>query len=416
MLGSLTADHRHGARWHFHRSKHVRIWPATVRWIGNGCRDNGLATDACHSNFSGTAGDSPLSYAINYWSYTINSEQAVTQSQIARHVGVSRAAVSLVLSGKAAVQHRVAPDLQRRIEQAAIDLGYRPNLAAQQLKGKASHVIGVIAEDWFQSVQVRFFAWLNRSADERGYRLLTAQVQNRPEALASFVTDFASRRIDGLVYFAHGSHRHWPRAAEALAHADNVVCVMGGPAIAGARYVRSDVAAGTADAVRHLHERGRRRMVIALKSLEHPVEQARREGFLAAHRELGLTVDDSQIAMIGDAWGGGPDEVYEPCGELAAKFVNEHGADAVLLPEDLLATQVCRHFRKRGVRVPDDVAVVGHDNDEGGVLFDPPLTTISYRMRDVAEATVGMLVERAAGTTVRSEITVRMGLMIREST
>ncbi|MDB5298004.1 MAG: degA [Phycisphaerales bacterium] len=344
----------------------------------------------------------------------------VTQADIAEQLGVSRAAVSLVLSGKAENGHRVAAELRTRIEVLARNLGYQPNVAAQQLKGKPSHVIGVIANDWFHTVQGRFLGWLNQAADERGYKLLTAQMRDRPEAMAAFVADFASRGTDGLLYLAVGGYRQWPGVADTLATAPvrNMVCVMGRPPVPGLRYVDCDLADGAMQSVAHLLGRGRRRVVLILGDLDAPENRARHAGFVAAHAVAGRPPPDAgQLILAPDAIGDGPWDVFDACGRLVDRVLADGRVDAVLAPDDQAATQLCRHLRRRGARVPDDVAVVGHDNDTASALFDPPLTTVSYRVRDLAAAALDLLagVPRPDAD-ADGGVLVRPALFVREST
>jgi DNA-binding LacI/PurR family transcriptional regulator len=172
--------------------------------------------------------------------------------------------------------------------------------------------------------------------------------------------------------------------------------------------------------------------VLVVPDPSDPFHQARRAGFVAAARELGLangrTIDD-RIVVDPAASGDGPDDVFEACGRLADRIVRERRADAVLAPDDLIATQVCRQFRRRGMRVPDDVAVVGHNNDEGAVLFDPPLTTISFRLAEVAARALDLVIGPAADHTGENakrarvyeagdpgDVIVRPKLFVREST
>lgn len=234
-----------------------------------------------------------------------------------------------------------------------------------------------------------------------------------------FLQESGGRGIDGLLYLAYDNDPDWPTAAPLLARLPNVVSVFGDPDIEGGSCVASDVAGGVRDLVMHLHQQGRRKIVQVFEDLDAQVNRLRYEGFMQAHRELGLPVEEDQTYFIARGLRDVDPQTVQIYTELLDDVVRRRRADAVLLHDDIGAVMVLRVARKLGLRVPQDLAVAGWGNETFARFTYPSLTTIDYRPMDLIGAALDLLsanVGREPDASGPQRITVPAELIVREST
>jgi DNA-binding LacI/PurR family transcriptional regulator len=337
----------------------------------------------------------------------------VSMKDIARLAGVSQPAVSHVLTGGGRGKIRVSPATAQRIRDIARELRFRPSRAAQQLAGRRSGVLGALAHDWFRPVPLRFLSWLNQLGHARDLKVLATQCDDRPEAVAEYVEEFQAWNLDGLVFVAFENDEQWPTLAPLVARVPAVVAVLGDPGIPGSSVVTSDAAAGVTAAVGHLARRGCRRIVQVLENDRTQMNRRRLAAFGLALAAAGLSHEPWQDCLATEGWEGD----YPRYLALGDDLVGTRAADGIIADSDFTAAFLVRALRQRGRRVPDDVAVIGWGNEPLAPWFDPPLTTISYRMDAVVEAALGLLTERIErpGETEPRAVAVEPRLVVRES-
>src|SRR5438270_4826114 len=291
---------------------------------------------------------------------------------IAHRAKVSRTAVTHVLTGAGAGQiGGVSAAKAAEIRRIAAELGYVPNLAAQQLAGKRSGMIGALARAWNMATERRLLGWLQQEANARGFDVLGAQSNDRMESVETFVQNCQSRAVDGLLVMAFASDGLWTQAGRLLSKFSRVVALVGNPCIAGVPCVESDVAGGTRLGINHLHQQGRRKIIEILEGLDTAMNRCRHQAFTDIHRELGRPLESDQTCLATRGWTEQDFGKMDPlCGDLL-----ERGADAVVTDTDFTSCMLIRSLRRRGVRVPDDVAVIGWGDEVMAAWHDPPLST-----------------------------------------
>jgi DNA-binding LacI/PurR family transcriptional regulator len=335
---------------------------------------------------------------------------------VAQRAGCSSAAVSCVLTGSGAGQIRVGPQKAELIRRAAADLNFRPNHAAQQLKGKQSLVLGILSRNWETTFQLRTFYWLQQAAAAQGYHILAAQCRSAAEVAAT-ADEFLARGIDGAMCFGHDTDAPDAECCAALARFPHLVSLFGRVDVSGSVCLRVCEASGIAQAVEHLHQSGRRRMTLIVLP-EGPGMEQRRKGFLAAHRRLGLKVRAEQIQTVEMFdWIWQQADLAERVDAWIERVVLGGGADAVIAQDDFRAAFLIQGLARRGLRVPQDVAVIGYENDLISHHLTPPLSTVHIPVREVAVAAVQMLVAAAASPSAAAlkSKTFKPRLMVRGS-
>ena len=346
---------------------------------------------------------------------------------VAHAAGVSLGVASQVL-GNGKSNSRASKETAERILKVAGELKFRPDPNARRLRGARSNLYGVLvasAGDPLVSFLVQF---LDMEAMKVGSRTLICNTIGdsslAPDQFDYHVQELLHQGVDGVFCAVHdwfGGNRR-----ELLRVHPNTVFYED-PGIAGASYVTVDRAAAARLAVRHLFERGCRRIGIALRGVSRPKQMARLSGYRAEMAACGLAVSESLIFNGQDFSAAVPicdtrGETWNFPSEIGTRtvdaLVRDGGADGIIAPDDFWASVIIRHLRARGIRVPDDVAVVGYLNHYLADWIDPPLTTISRCQDEAARRMVSMMEQRVAnGKLPESEraVMVQPKLVIRQS-
>ncbi len=336
--------------------------------------------------------------------------QRVTQQDIARELGVSQATVSLVMGGSN--QARISPHLSQLIRETARRMNYRPNLAARQLVGKGSRMVGVIVGHPTDTCQALAAQAIAAGLFRRQYFAFACHGGRTPEELADCINQCASCGVDGIINLDPAISGHAPRA-EMLA--DQFSCLVhAAPTHNGACSVVMDEAHGLRLAVHYLHERGHRRIAAAAPptGCGHLVVNPL-DGYKAEMASLGLDVEPGWIHEP---------EAYLPTRQTAAAAVEQWvaagGVTAIIAGNDYWAIGLMQELRRRGLRVPDDVAVIGQGNQPAGQIHEPSLTTIDVRRVLLAKPLIEMLERLVSGPEIPSperRLLIEPRLIVRQS-
>jgi DNA-binding LacI/PurR family transcriptional regulator len=332
---------------------------------------------------------------------------------IAHLAKVSRTAVTHVLTG--AGEGKIGGVSQAKAEEIrriAAQLGYVPNLAAQQLAGKKSGIVGAIASQWW-STETRFFSILQKACATRGLDILAVQADNNLETVEQFVESWLGRGVEALIVLAFYNDMLWTQSADILAPFPHVISVVIDPEIPGSYAVKSDVAGGMRQAIEHLHRQGRKKIVLLLEDLDRKLNRLRKEAFFEILNDLGCPAEPNQLCIATKGWSA---EDYPNFLALADEL-RSRGADAILADTDYSAAFLSKAFLDRGLCIPDDMAVVGWGNEILSQWSNPLLTTVSYEFEEIVKSCLEMLsgwMGNSGDGQIHS-ITVPMKLFLRES-
>ena len=334
-------------------------------------------------------------------------ESAPTLHDVAAVAGVSFSTVSNVIRNSPLVREAT----RQRVLDAISSVGYRPNLAARNLRSGRSGVIGLAVPELNQSYFAQLADDVIRAAEARGYVVLVEQTGGRRERERELLRDPRLALTDGTLISPLGLTG---QDVSDIALGRPVV-VLGQPLLGEADHLTMQHEAAAHAATNHLIELGRKRIVLLGA---HPAEQGstaslRRDGYRSALEAAGLPMLDELVVPI-EVW----DRHY---GAHAMRELLGSGTafDGVFAMNDDLALGAMRAMHESGVRIPDDIAVIGFDDiDEGRYSF-PSLSTVDPGRRQIAELGVSMLLERVMGTTDAIEprmVAPEFHVIVREST
>lgn len=316
---------------------------------------------------------------------------APTLHDVARVAGVSFKTVSNVLNDHPQVREATRAKVLAAVEQ----LGYRPNLAARNLRRGRSGVIGLAVPELSQAFFAQLADDVIRVAAERDLVVLVEQTGGDRDRELEVLRSPRLSLTDGLLFAPLGLT---PEDARAESPASPLV-VLGEPLFPGpVDHVTMQHEAAARAATAHLLGLGRRRVLLlgAHAGETTSVAGLRHLGYTAALAAGGVPEDEALVVPI-DSWD-------RPSGARAMAAALDAGTrmDAVFAMNDDLALGALRALQERGVRVPDDVAVVGFDDVADGQFAYPSLTTVEPGRHEVARLAVEFLTERVADRRTRA--------------
>jgi DNA-binding LacI/PurR family transcriptional regulator len=299
-----------------------------------------------------------------------------TMQNVADRAGVSRALVSLVLhdSPKVSVNARAA------VLAAAAELGYRPNLMARSLASRQTKTLGVLIDDLHNPFFHDVTDGIQYAATQRGYRLIMNAGWREPDLERTSIDTLLDYRVDGLLLLSpRVAHEHIDAAAERAP-----VVVIGRPTSSRAvDSVNNDEIEGTRLVVEHLVSLGHRRIV--------HIDGGPGAGALPRRVGYELAMDASGLAVRVVAG-----NFTEASGMAAAELLLHESSlpTAIFAANDASAVGLLDRLSQAGVRVPDDVSVVGYDNTSVAGLGYISLTSIDQPRYDMGVLAVETLLKR----------------------
>ncbi|MEV0373185.1 LacI family DNA-binding transcriptional regulator [Streptomyces sp. NPDC050636] len=316
---------------------------------------------------------------------------------VAERAGVSVATVSRVLNGRSPVA-----ETRERVLAAVRELGYRPNNVARALRTARTGALGLIISDLTNPFFTELADAVEDEARSLGYSLVIGNAGERPDQQDDYIRTLLDRRIDGLLVSSAGTGS--AMLSEAVASGTPLVLLDRTVPGIDAPCVRADGRAALTDLAAHLAALGRRRPAIIVAPAGTPTGDERLDLFRTALAAHGIALPDERSKM-----GAPPDGVW---GRVGATLDLQHTGgrrvmsdfldlaeppDAVLATDNLMALGAMDELRARGLRVPDDVALVVYDDVPWFTHTDPPLTAIAQPTRDLGRAAVHTLLECVEG-------------------
>lgn len=330
----------------------------------------------------------------------------VSIRDVARRAGVSIATVSRTVNHIPTVNEELA----RRVWKAIEEVGYLPNTQARALVSGRSRLLGLIVSEITNPFFPELIQEFENLAVEQGYEVLIGSTNYDPARTESLMRRLLQRNVDGVAVMTFGVEEE---LVQRLVEREfPLVFVDAGPELPNIRLVQPDYAEGIRQGVQHLAALGHRRIAFISGPLEQRSPKARREAFLKAMAELGLSVPAEHIAEGTHAMEGGI-AAMEKLLRLAEL------PTAVMCSNDMTAIGALHALYRTTHRVPDDISVVGFDDIHLSQFVLPPLTTVQMACRDLASAAVEALragIEPEHPKHGRKEWKIPTRLVVRQST
>ncbi len=329
-------------------------------------------------------------------------------AEVAKYVGVSEATVSRVLNGKPGIS-----EATRAAVLTALDvLGYeRPT----KLRGERARLVGLVLPELQNPIFPAFAEVVAGALAKRGLTPVLCTRTAEGVSEADYVDMLLDQHVSGVIFAggdfaqADADHEHYRRL---LDRGLPVVLVNAGITDLGFPTVATDDAHAVDQAYGHLVSLGHERIGLILGPRDHMPSARKLTAFQGAHLLAGAASDDAHLGKLVER------TIFSmEGGHAAASRLIKRGVTGLICASDVLALGAIRAVRRLGMRVPDDISVVGYDDSVFMTCTEPPLTTIRQPIEAMGQAVVALLVSEIAGNAVPAdELLFEPELVVRGST
>ncbi len=304
-----------------------------------------------------------------------------TLTDVARRAGVSPMTVSRVVNGSGPV----SPELRTRVEQAVAETGYVPNTVARNLRVRRTDTIALVMPDMTNPFFTALAQGVETAAREAGISLLLANTDQREDEEERLVRALLQRQIDGLLIIPAGSCIETVRLCRD--QGVPLVVVDRRPERPGADVVRADAEGGALELGRLMVGLGHRYAAVLTGPPTVPTAVDRAAGFARAFEDAGLP---GPLVIHGEFT---IDSGHEMAGEAMSESPRP---TALFAANNFIAIGVQHGLEELGLRVPEDVALVGMDDLPSAMVTFPFLTVVAQPAVEMGRRAVGLLLDRLA--------------------
>ena len=334
-------------------------------------------------------------------------EKEVTIYDIAKKLSISPATVSRGLQDHPAISKKT----KKKIFDLVEEMGYRSNHFARNLRQQQTKTIGIIVHELNSNFITSVLAGIEKVTTEAGYDLIIAHSSESYKKEAANAKNLFHKRVDGLIAslsFDTKDLDHYKSFTDkgipiiffdrVEQDGNNTVVVIDN---ARCGYI----------ATQHLIDQGCKRILHVTSSLQRNVYSLRYKGYRDALFDNNLPFDEKMLVV---------NDLSEKAGVDAALTILKMKPlpDGVFITNDFVAAVCMRTLKEHGVSIPEDIAIVGFNNDAIGKLIEPALTTINYPGIDMGEIAARNLINHLKGVTnihQTNTIIVRSELIVRKS-
>ncbi|MBK8783882.1 MAG: LacI family DNA-binding transcriptional regulator [Anaerolineales bacterium] len=335
----------------------------------------------------------------------------ITIKDVAQAAGVSTQTVSRVMNKFS----YVSEETRQRVEEVVEQLGYRPSTLARSLIQQRSYTLGVVTFGLKYIGPSRTLNGVADKADELGYMLLMKELDNFDiNSIDDVIDSLLARQVDGIIWVAPeiGNNHSW--LDERLEKIPVPVLFLAMEPREGISSVATDNYQGAVLAVKHLLECGKTKIGHISGPLTWWEADERKRGWRDTLTKAGLDASD-QHCKEGNWSSASGEQAFIQLLEVFPDL------DAVFVANDQMALGVLRESHRKGIKIPEQLAVIGFDNLPESGYFYPSLTTISQDLQMLGELSVQYIVEMIQARKGNQSVIVQSrfiqpSLIVREST
>jgi LacI family transcriptional regulator len=325
----------------------------------------------------------------------MEGERAPTLADVARVARVATSTASRALQESP----RISEGTRLRVREAARGLGYRPNRLAQSLRTQTASLVGIVVPD----IGAPFFSRVVKGAqavfEQNGIAVLVMNTEREPGREAAALETLREHRVAGVLVATSGGSTAVPQVP--TVYFDNIVLNRGVGNVTRANVPGMHLLVG------HLHEHGHTRIGYIGGPPLFTSGIERLDGYRSAVHDLGLVDRDDYVQFGEKDWS--PHSGAEAMERLLAL---DRPPTAVVTSGESFAMGLLSACRSRGVRVPEDMAVVSFDDPPFGDLLDPPLTALQRTEEEMGRLAASLLLHALQATAVPQPAEVRLPVQL----
>ncbi|MBS7284875.1 MAG: LacI family DNA-binding transcriptional regulator [Prevotella sp.] len=333
------------------------------------------------------------------------NKRRISLKDLARELGVSIATVSRALRNSP----EIGTEMQQRVKELARQLNYRPNPFAQSLRKEAPRIIGVVVPNLVTHYYASVLDGIEEEAAEEGYSVISANSHEDVEAETRAIDNFIGMHVEGIVACLAQTttdYAHFEELSEM-----GIPLVFFGRTCLAEKFssVKANGDEAAQLATEHLISTGCRRIAFVGGPNHLDMVRRRKHGYLEALREARIPIDRNLVA----------------CGSIDYKLAMERTKEMLLQPErpdailafnDIITFAALTAIRTVGLRVPEDVSLIGFTDDAHVQYVTPRLTAIEDQSKLMGRTACRLLLDNISGNHKICHKIVPQKLVIREST
>ncbi|UKS27122.1 LacI family transcriptional regulator [Paenibacillus sp. HWE-109] len=325
---------------------------------------------------------------------------------VAREAGVSIAAVSQVMNGKGKISEERRAEILKTMER----LNYQPSVIASALTGKKTFTLGLLVPD----ISNPFFAEIARAVEDQGhhlgYSLVICSTDNKDERVERYLNLLQQKSIDGMIIGTGMDNKEM--LTPLMKQGIPIAMIAREMPDIGVHTVVVDDCVGGALAAKHLLDLGHTRLAILAEHAKVISSRERVRGFRNTLEEAGVVLPDSGVRNCHYTVEDGKRQAIALLEESAGVRPT-----ALFCCNDMLAIGALQAAKQLGLKVPEQLSVIGFDNTILASVTDPPLTTVAQPIEPMGKRVVDLLIqELKKESTTKQRVVLRPELMIRQST
>ncbi|WP_208663128.1 ribose operon transcriptional repressor RbsR [Kosakonia sp. MUSA4] len=303
---------------------------------------------------------------------------------VARAAGVSTSTVSHVINKDRFVSDAV----REKVETAIKTLNYAPSALARSLKINQTRTIGMLITASTNPFYSELVRGVERSCFERGYSLVLCNTEGDEQRMNSNLETLMQKRVDGLLLLCTETHQP---SQEIMQRYPSIPTVMmdWAPFNGDSDLIQDNSLLGGDMATQYLINKGFTRIACITGPLDKTPARLRLEGYREAMMRAGLTIREGDEIESDFEFGGGFDA-------MQALLAMSERPQAVFIGNDAMAVGAYQALYQAGLKIPQDMAIVGYDDIELARYMTPPLTTIHQPKDELGELAIDVLIHRIA--------------------
>lgn len=337
----------------------------------------------------------------------MNAKKEVTIYDIAQKLDLSSATVSRALKDHPAINKNT----RKKIQETAKKLGYRHNNFASSLRNQKTNTIGVIIHEMHSNFITSVLAGMEKVTAEAGYDLIIAHSSESFKKESANVLNLFHKRVDGLLaslsFDTYGLKHFEPFQQR------NIPVVFYDRVEETSDYTKViiDNYRSGYQATQHLIEQGCKDIVLVTANLQRNVYAQRHQGYADALAANHIPYNSERILIK---------DLSEQCGREAAEEILKMNPrpDGAFITNDFTAAVCMKTLMENNIRIPEDIAVVGFNNDAIGKIIEPQLTTVNYPGVEIGEVAARNLINHLKGISDlkhTNTVVINSALVIRKS-
>ncbi len=323
-------------------------------------------------------------------------------TDVAKLANVSTATVSRVIQNPDAVKEKTRVKVLQAIE----ELNYQPNVLARYFRRTETKTILVMVPSIENNVFPQMIAGIDLIANQSGYKVLLGNTYQDPDKAYSYLEELKQKQVDGVILLTTRLDNNVITDI-----ADHYPVVLTSDFIAGLNVptVAIDNISSARNAVEHLLQLGHKRVGMITGPLDIPLSRDRLKGYRQALLENDIGVDGVLIQE--------GDHKYDSGYNQMNKFLAlDNPPTAIFAANDSMAMGAVKAVKAHGLRVPEDIGVVGFDNIQFSDIFEPSLTTVAQPFMEMGQRSMELLLKQINGETLtKNQHVLDTRLIIRDS-